>query len=68
MYTDNRLLHDSANTTTQVADHILHLEISAIREQQDNGEISICWISKVKQLADCLTKKGVSCTYIMSVL
>ena len=68
IYTYNRLLHHSANTTDQVANCRLHIEISAIREQQDNGEISICWISKEKQLADCLTEKGASCTYIMSVL
>lgn len=46
MYTDNRLLHNTANTTTQVADCRLHVEISSIREQQDNGEVSSCWISK----------------------
>ena len=68
IYTYNRLLHHSANTTNQVANCRLHIEIAAIREQQDNGEISICWISKEKQLADCLTGKGASCTYIMSVL
>ena len=48
MYGDNRLLHDSSKTTTQVADRRLSIEISAIREQQDNGEISICWMSKEK--------------------
>ena len=67
-YADNRSLNDSANTTTQVTDRRLRVEISAIREQQGNREISICWISKEKQLADCLTKKGASCTYILSVL
>ena len=36
-YTDNRSLHDIANTITQVADRRLRIEISAIREQQDNG-------------------------------
>ena len=46
MYVNNRLLHDSSKTTAQVADHRLSIEISAIREQQDNGEISICWMIK----------------------
>ena len=50
-----------------ITDNLL-IAISPIREQQDNGEICICWISKEKQLADCLTKKGVSCTYLVSVL
>ena len=67
MYTDNRSLHDSANNTTQVSDRRLCIEISTIREQQDNGEIYICWVSKEKQLADGLTKKGAACTHIMSV-
>ena len=51
--TDNRLLQNSANTTTQVADRRLCIEISVIREQQDSGEMCICWISKEKQLAHC---------------
>ena len=43
-YTDNKSLHDSTNTTNQVADRRLRVEISAIREMKDKDEISINWI------------------------
>ena len=44
-----RLIYDCANTTNQVADCRLHVEMSATKELQDNGETSICWIGKDKQ-------------------
>ena len=40
-YTDSISLQDNRNTTTQVADCRLRVEISAIKEQQDNVEISM---------------------------
>ena len=57
IYTDNIPLHDSVNTTIQIADYRLCIEIPSIIELQDNEEISICWISKDIELADCSTKK-----------
>ena len=67
-YTDNKSLHDSVNTTAQVTDRRLRVEISAIREMQEKEEITIKWISKEKQLADCLTKRGAPCSSLVSVL
>ena len=67
-FTDNKSLYESANTTSLIADRRLRVELSAIREMQERGEITIQWINKEKQLADCLTKKGAPCNSIMSVL
>ena len=67
-FTDNKSLFDSANTTSQIADRRLRVEISSIREMQERGEITIQWINKEKQLADCLTKKGAPYNNIMTVL
>ena len=67
-YTDNKSLHDSVNTIAQVTDRRLRVEISAIREMQEKEEITIKWISKEKQLADCLTKRGAPCSSLVSVL
>ena len=67
-FTDNKSLYESANTTSLIADRRLRVELSAIREMQERGEITIQWINKEKQLADCLTKKGAPCNNIMSVL
>ena len=58
--TDSRSLYDAANTSTQISDRRLRVEISAIRDTKDKGEIDIVWTNKENQLADVLTKKGAS--------
>ena len=60
MITDSRSLFDAANTTSQIKDRRLRVEMSAIRESKERGEIQIVWTSGDKQLADVLTKKGAS--------
>ena len=67
-YTDNKSLHDSANTTSQISDRRLRVEISAIREMKERGEIDLHWINKERQIADCLTKKGASCISLLTTL
>jgi len=67
-YTDNKSLFDSASTTSLVTDRRLRVEISAIRELKEKDEISIHWIPKENQLADCLTKKGASTTNLSRLL
>ena len=39
--------------------------MSAIKEIKKNGEIELNWITKDKQITDCLAKKGLTCTNIM---
>jgi len=63
-YTDNKSLFDCAATSSQVADKRLRVEISAIREMKEREEVSIEWVSKDKQLADCLTKRGASTVHL----
>ena len=58
--TDSRSLYDAANTSTQISDRRLRVEISAIRENKEKGELEILWTSAENQLADVLTKKGAS--------
>ena len=58
--TDSRSLFDAAHTSTQIKDRRLRVEMSAIRDIKEKGEISIIWTNKGKQLADVLTKKGAS--------
>ena len=67
-FTDNLSLVDASNTTTQVSDKRLRVELAAIREMQEQSEISIRWISKENQLADVLTKKGAPCNKLLSTL
>ena len=66
--TDSRSLYDAANTSTQISDRRLRVEISAIRDAKDKGEIEILWTSKDNQLADVLTKKGASSSSILEAI
>ena len=66
--TDSRSLYDAANTSTQISDRRLRVEISAIRDAKDKGEIEILWTSKDNQLADVLTKKGASPSSILEAI
>ena len=59
-YTDNLSLYETTQTTKQVLDRRLRVEISALREMSSKNEISIHWIEGSKQLSDVLTKKGAS--------
>ena len=47
-YMDSRLVHDTEETTTKTVECRLCIEVSAVRELQDNRKISICWQNKVK--------------------
>ena len=62
-YSDNKSLYDSAKTTSQISDK-LFVEMSAIREMKERGEIDLQWINKERQISDCLTKKGASCSML----
>ena len=65
-YTDNKCLYDSANTTSQIADKRLRVEMSTIREMKDKGEVIMHWIDKENPIADCLTKKGTKCNNLLT--
>ena len=66
--TDSRSLYDAASTSTQISDRRLRVEISAIRETKEKGELEILWTSKDNQLADVLTKKGAPYQKLLEVI
>ena len=68
MVTDSRSLFDASNTSSQISDRRLRVEMSAIRETKERGEIDIRWINGSGQLADVLTKKGASSYSLLRVL
>ena len=59
-YTDSRSLFETVGTTKLISDKRLRVEISAIRQMVDRGEITIHWVNKERQLSDVLTKAGAS--------
>ena len=66
--TDSKSLYDAANTSTLVSDRRLRVEIAAIREAKDRGEIEIMWTCAKNQLADVLTKKGASSSALIEAI
>ena len=69
MYTDSRSLYDASQTTSLVSDRRLRVELSAIREKKEEGEINMNWVKGDTQLADALlTKKGASPHRLLKVL
>ena len=68
MFTDNKSLYDSMHTSDLVTDKRLRVDISALREMQENGEVNFRWLNSSCQLADALTKKGASKQKLLDVL
>ena len=60
-YTDNKSIVDALTSTKQIANCRLRLEVNALNDMIERKEISkVIWVKSNEQLADCLTKRGVS--------
>jgi hypothetical protein len=67
--TDCHSLKDALDSTKQVSEKRLRIEVSSIRELiRQNTIHSIKWIKSENQLADCLTKKGASSLNLLRAL
>ena len=67
--TDCKSLFDALNSTKDVTEKRLRLEINGIKEQMGNGgQVCVQWVQSSEQLANCLTKKGASSARLMAVL
>ena len=66
--TDNKSLCDTVDTTKQILDRRLRVEVSALREMCNKQEIKLSWIRKEKQLSDVLIKKEASYHSLIEVL
>ena len=59
--TDSKTLYHAVKSSKQIAYKWLSLDLVIIKEKCENKEIkNIIWITKEKQIADSLTKKGAS--------
>ena len=68
LFVDNKSLHDAAKTTNTLADKRLMIDMSALRQMVEKGELNIQWVSTKLQLADVLTKAGVNPEKLTAVL
>ena len=67
--TDNASLCQSIQTSTQILDKRLRIEMAILKEMIEKKEIkAIRWISTKDQLADCFTKKGIPSWKILNFL
>ncbi|KAL5255719.1 hypothetical protein ACHWQZ_G011069 [Mnemiopsis leidyi] len=67
--TDSKQLYDSVHSSSPCSDKRLVLDIALLQENLKTGEISeLRWVPTSKMLADCLTKKGVSCADLTEIL
>lgn len=68
VYTDNQSLKDNLQSTKQVSEKRLRINIAEIREQIESKSISkIEWIPSRLQMADGLTKKGVAVDSLLNI-
>ena len=58
--TDNKSLFETSNTTKNVDDKRLRVEISMIRQMLERKEIEIIHVKSENNLSNALTKKGAS--------
>ena len=68
LYTDNKSLNDSINTTNLAQDKRLRVDLAALREINDNNDVDFKWVDTKSQIADVLTKKGVSKHNLLQIL
>ena len=66
--TDGRSLYETLGSTKLVSDKRLRVGISALQQMVNEGEVSVEWVKGAKQLADVLTKQGVSWKLLQFVL
>ena len=67
-YIDSQSLFETLGTTSQGSDVRLRVEISALRQMVEEGDIRVFWIEKEIQIADALTKNTASDKLLVQVL
>ena len=66
---DNKSLFDALYSTKTIEDKRLSVDVAAVREKLNNGEIAeVKWVESSKQIADCLTKSGASAERLIAIL
>ena len=66
--TDNKSLVNASSTTNLITEKRLRIEMAAMRESVENGEISLKWIDSGNNISNCLTKTGASAKGLQRVM
>ena len=68
-YVDNRSLVDALHSLKMVEDRRLRLDIAVLQDMMERGELnSVSWVDTGSQLANCLTKGGVSAVRLLDAI
>ena len=68
-YVDNKSLVNALSSTKRVEDRRLQIDLAVLEDVLAKKEISsVSWIASRQQLADCLTKRGVSTECLRAVI
>lgn len=68
-FVDNRSLVENVRSTKSVSEKKLRIDIAAIKEMLERGELkSVSWVESKAQLADALTKRGVSSQNLKKII
>ena len=65
---DSKSLFDASSTTNVIADKRLMIDMAALREMVERGQVIMNWVGTEKQVADVLTKAGVKKRKLTDVL
>ena len=68
VYTDNRSLYDILNSTNAVSEKRLRVDIAMIQENILDNQATIHWLTTTEQIANVLTKDGVSSEFLFKNL
>ena len=68
IYTDNCSLLNTINSTTNVTEQRLRINIAVIKDTLPQFTCNVYWIPTEKQSANCLTKHGVSKKLLLSAI
>ena len=67
LYIDNRSLYENVNSTKNMSEKRLRIDIAIMKELVNNNTLKIHWIETNNQIADVLTKKGVQSYSILQL-
>ena len=67
-YVDNYSLFENVYSTKNVSEKRLRIDLASLKQLIQEGHVNLRWIESGRQLADCLTKKGVNTMPLMAVI
>ena len=67
-YVDNYSIFENVNSTKNVCEKRLRIDIASLKQLIQEGHVNLKWIESSRQLADCLTKKGVNSMPLMGII